>query len=806
MIRNYVKIAVRNILKQKSYTLLNIAGLSLGMAASLLILQYVKYEQSFDTFHNRAEDIYRIQYNGYHNGVLNFESAVAVPMITTLIKNNFPEVEETSKILRRDGVMTYESPARGIITFQEEDMFFAAPEFLRIFNIKLISGNPEKSLDGTNKLILSQATAKKYFADENPVGKRMSLNGDASFEVTGVFEDLPENSHIHLDFMLSYGTINSWSENASETGWGWYDFYSYVLVKPGTNVAELQNKIDNLLEKVRGEEWKRASAKQEFILRPLLDIHLRSNLLYEAEPDEQRDADSVYALSVIALFILAIAWINYINLATARSFNRANEVGVRKVMGAFRGQLIAQFLTESLIMNVISCVLALLMVRLSWSWFSNLSGWNIPLFYISQTDFWTLVAGLFVLGTILSGFYPAIVLSSFRPVAVLKGKLMKSSGGNILRKSLVVFQFAASVFLVVGSLVVYSQLKFMKHQDLGMTIDETLILKGPGVTDSLYDSKFENFKNEVVRIPGIKSIATASFIPGNEIYWTMNIRRLNARREENVVVSAAGIDYDYIPSFGINVLAGRNFDRSFPNDNKRVILNLALSKLLEFNEPNDAIGKVLVLGGDTLEVAGVIEDFHQMSLKNAVAPLAIRCGNWARFYSIKLETPNYHAAIDAVSKPWNTFFPGNPVEYFFLDQFFNKQYEKDDRFGQVFTLFTFLGILIASLGLFGLASFMALQRTKEIGIRKVLGSSVSGIVMLLAKGFLQPVVIANLIAWPLAWWVMDRWLQTFPYHISVNPLFLVAAGILVVLLAFISVSSQTLKAAMTKPADTLKYE
>lgn len=806
MIRNYLKIAIRNILKQKSYTFLNVAGLSLGMAASLLILQYVKYERSFDTFHDRAGDIYRIQYNVYHQNTLNFESAVAVPMITTFLKKNFPEVEEASRILRRWAVMSYNSPTNGLITFQENDMFFAVPEFIKMFNYPLVSGDPNTALNGVNKMMLSQRAARKYFGEEDPMGKQLSMNGTTLFEVTGVFKDVPENAHVHFDFLLSYGTINAWSDNASENGWGWYDFYSYVLLKPGTDVASLQAKIDNLLFKERSEVWQKNDSRQEFILRPMLDIHLNSKLLYEAEPENQRDGDSVYALSVIALFILAIAWINYINLATARSLNRANEVGVRKVMGAFRGQLIGQFLTESFIMNVIGCILALIFVRLSWSWFSNLSGWDIPLEFIYSSEFWSIVAGLFLAGTILSGFYPAIVLSSFRPVAVLKGKLMKSSGGNILRKSLVIFQFSASVFLIVGSIVVYRQLQFMKHQDLGMSINETLVLKGPGVTDSTYNIKFENFKNELLRIPGVKNIASATFVPGGEIYWTMNIRNATARSEDNFVVSSAGIDEDYLPSFGIEVVAGRNFSKSFPNDDKRVILNQTLSALLNFKEPADAIGKVVIHGGDTLEVCGVVEDFHQMSLKDAVAPLAIRYGNYERYYAIKLETSNYQAALSSIQEPWNTFFPGNPVDYFFLDQFFNKQYEKDDRFGEVFTLFTGLAIFIASLGLFGLASFMTIQRTREIGIRKVLGSSVEGIVVLLAKGFLQPVLIANLIAWPLAWWAMNQWLQTFPYRISVNPLYLVAAGALVTLIAFVSVSSQTLKAAMSKPADTLKYE
>jgi putative ABC transport system permease protein len=427
---------------------------------------------------------------------------------------------------------------------------------------------------------------------------------------------------------------------------------------------------------------------------------------------------------------------------------------------------------------------------------------------MADPEFWILVGSLFLLGTVLSGFYPAIVLSSFKPVAVLKGKLIRSSGGEILRKSLVVFQFSASVFLIVGSLIVYQQLQFMKHQDLGLTIDDTLVLQGPGVgvMDSLVAERLDGFKAEVERIAGVKSMTASSAIPGKEIYWASNIRLLTSPTTENLNVSGSAIDQDFIKSYGVKILAGRDFDHSMTHDDKRVILNLALCERLGFKDPKEAIGKMVVFSQDTLEVMGVSENFHQMSLKNEVAPLVMGLGYSVSYFSLKVETDNYQSIIASLQEPWNRFFPGNPIDYFFLDEFFNRQYDKDNRFGQVFTLFTFLGILIASLGLFGLASFMALQRTKEIGIRKVLGSSVSGIVVLLSRSFMQPVLIANLIAWPIAWWIMDRWLQSFPYRISINPLYFIAAGMLVVIIAFISVSSQTLKAAMTQPANTLKHE
>ena len=806
MLLNYIIIAFRNFRSQQSYSLLNVIGLSLGMAASLLIMQYVKYERSFDKFHSRAGDIFRIQYNGWRNGILNFESAVAVPAVGPALKNNFAEVEAYTRFLPLRGLFSYEKDGAEPITFREERAHFADTSLFKVFDFNLVQGNPKTCLKGVDKMIISESTARRYFGDEDPIGKRLVVNGETIQEVTGIFRDVPENSHIKFDLLVSYETLNANTENQSETSWGWYDFYSFVLLKPGTDVAKLQAKWDAFLEKDRKESWTKSSERQEFILRPLTDIHLYSNLLYETSPQDLRDGDSVYALSIIALFILIIAWVNYVNLATARSFRRANEVGVRKVVGAQKRQLISQFLTESFILNIIGVVLALAIVRICWSSFSQLTGWSIPLNYILKQEFWLMVFGLFIAGAFLSGFYPAVILSSFRPVAVLKGKVMRSSGGNLLRKSLVVFQFVASVTLISGTLIVYQQLNYMKNKDLGVNINRTLVLKGPNVTDSLFLPKLEAFKTEVLRIPGVKGISGSSNIPGEENYWTMGIRRLAGAVGGNMVVTHMALDYEHVPQFEIKILAGRNFDRQFTSDNKKLLINETLSKDLGFKEPQQAIGELVQDGRDTLEIAGVLANYHQMSLKAKVLPVAFRLSPDGSFYSIKLETENYREVLSDLEGPWETFFSGNPIDYFFMDQFFNRQYDRDNRFGKVFTLFTVLAIFIASLGLLGLASLMTIQRTKEIGIRKVLGSSANGIVMLLSKGFIQLVLIANVIAWPLAWWVMDTWLQSFPYRININPVLFVAAGASVLVIAFVSVCFQTLKAARLNPAKTLKYE
>lgn len=804
MVVNYIKIAFRTFSKQKSYTVLNVLGLAIGMAASLLIFQYVTFERSFDRFHANAGQLYRVQYNAYSSGALNFESALAVPAVGPALKNNFPEVDEFTRLFPNSSVMIVDDPVEGKVKFHEQRMFWADPAIFRVFDMDVLKGNPATALDGENKTVISSSTAQKYFGNDDPIGKRISWNGQEDFEVTAVVRDMPENSHIKFSFLLSYATVNRRNENRTETDWYWYDFYTYIKVSPGTDLAALQSKWNAFLEKERKADWDKYNGRQEFVFQPVVDIHLYSNLLYEALPAEARDGDAVHALAIIALFILAIAWVNYINLATARALNRANEVGVRKVVGAARGQLITQFITESVILNVMAVTLALAVVRLVWPSFAALTGWQIPLSFMMQPGFWLAVGALIVGGALLSGIYPAVVLSSFKPVLVLKGKIAKASYGHLLRKSLVVFQFAASVFLISGSAIVYQQLQFMKNRDLGMDINQTIVLQGPQFRDSLYASQWASFKSEALRIPGVRSVVSGSSVPGNEIYWTEDLKRISGSKKEFVTTMNA-IDHEYFDAFGIRIVAGRGFVPE-QKATARVIINEELVRVLDFRSNEEAVGDYILWRGDSTEIIGVVQNFHQMSLKSPVAPLAFLQFDAGDYFAIKIESTNYQGVIEALREHFQSTFSDLPFDYFFLDEFYNRQYDKDMRFGQVFAVFTALAILIACMGLFGLASFMALQRTKEIGIRKVLGSTIPQIVVLLTRGFLQPVLLANLIAWPVAWWIMNEWLQAFPYHVNIQPIVFVVAGLVVAVIALLSVGSQTLKAAMIQPAKTLKYE
>ena len=529
MVKNYLRSAIRNFSKNKGFSFLNIFGLAIGIASSLLIMQYVKYERSYDTFNNHSERIYRIQYNNYSNGEVIFECAAAVPAAGPALKENFVEVIEQVRLLPRGAVVSFDDPVMGLASFREvNNIQVTESSVFNIFNVEFISGNPETCINGGGKVAISAKVAEKYFGKTDAIGRTITFDGDNDFEVTAVFADIPSNSHIKFDFLISQDYFNQWFPDGDwQDNWGWYDHNTYVLLDEGVDYLELQSRWDDYLLEVRGESWETNNYRQEFILQPLLDIHLYSNLLQESEPAEQGDANAVYFLTIIAFFILLIAWVNYINLSTAKSMERANEVGVRKVMGANKHQLTIQFMTEAFLLNLTAAIIGVIMVFLSWPFFSELTGREIAFTMIYDGQFWTVVAVLFIGGTLLTGFYPALVISSFRPVLVLKGKIFKSAEGVFLRKSLVVFQFTVSVVLIAGTIIVLQQLSFMRNKDLGININQTLVIKGPGITDSTYTDKLESYKTETNRLPGVLGMTASSNVPGNEIFWTRGIRRIS---------------------------------------------------------------------------------------------------------------------------------------------------------------------------------------------------------------------------------------------------------------------------------------
>ncbi|MEM1135233.1 MAG: ABC transporter permease [Bacteroidota bacterium] len=807
MLKNYFLIAFRNLLRVKTFSAINLLGLAAGLACCLLILQYVNYELGYDLFHEKVDRIYRVRYDNWQNGRKTFECAAAVPAVGPALKDNFPEVLEFVRLFPIGGVVSRDVEG-SLISFKEEKMQVANASVFEIFTFPLIEGNEKTALEGAEKVVISQRAAKKYFKDEDPMGKTLKFMGRWDLEITGIMKDVPANSHIKFDFLISFATItNLWGED-TENSWGWYDYNTYVLLAEGTDVNAFQQKWDKWLEEKRGEGWRKSNSKQAFILEPIDEIHLYANLLQESEPDEQGDGDIVYFLSLIAVFILVIAWVNYVNLSTARAVDRANEVGVRKALGAKKAQLVRQFMLESIILNAIASIIALAIVIVCIPYFSELTGRELTLSVLGEAWFWSVFFLLFMIGSILSGIYPALVLSAFQPVVVLKGKLRSSSSGILLRKGLVVFQFAASVLLIAGTVIVYQQIRHMLKQDLGFNIEQTLVLQGPGITDdSTYSETFETFKNELLSEASISKITTSTNVPGDEIYWTRGIKRMQGGPESFTTIYNVGMDYDYVNTYEIDIKAGRNFSRDFTSDNKAVIINESTCKILQYETPKEALNEEVILGGDTMKVVGVLDDYHQMSLKNVHQPMVFRLIPASNsFYSIKLQTAGISASLGRIQEKWNTFFPGNPFEYFFLDTFFNRQYQSEERFGTVFTFFSGLAIFIAGLGLFGLSSFTARQRTKEIGVRKVLGSTVSNIFLLLSSDFMKLVLLANIIAWPLCWFMMEEWLSAFPYRVAISWWIFPAAGLLVLLISVATVSYQTIRAATANPVDALKYE
>lgn len=767
------------------------------------------YERSYDTFHSNYENLFRIKYKVYRSGELNIDCAAAVPRVGPFMKENMPEVQEYARVYPENGVISY-----GDKKFFERRIQVVDPSFLQIFDFPLIEGDKETVLLEPYKVVMSEDAVRKYFGDEDPIGKIIKIDGEHSLSVTGVAQNVPNNSHLKFDFLVSFATLNSQTQNddgvsASETSWGWYDYNSYVLLEPGVDIADYDSRFEEILYAERGEDFEKFDFKAEFPLQPVGDIHLYSNLLQESEPEEQGDGQAVFFLTIVAFFILLIAWINYINLSTARSVERAKEVGIRKTMGAYRKQLINQFLAESFVLNFLALILGLLIVTIGINYFNQLTDSSLSLSFLTDGLFWGVVGAIYFVGSVFSGVYPAFILSSFKPVAVLKGKLSSNKSGALLRKSLVVFQFASSITLIAGTIIVYQQLKHMTSLDLGFDMTETLVIKGPGIVpvDSLYQSTYETFKTEIIRNSGIKTIASSSNVPGMEIFWTNGIKRDEEARDKFKIIYIASIDYDYIPSYDIDLLTGRNYSKDFPTDTGAIILNKAAIDFLGFSSVEEALNEKVTFWGQPKTIVGIVDNYKQMSVKNDVAPIAFPLQSWrGSYFTLNLETSDYQDAFDDAQAKYQRAFPGNPFDYFFLDEHFNRQYKNERKFSRVFTLFAGFAILVACLGLFGLSSFSALQKTKEIGIRKAIGADVSNIVVLLSREFMILVLVANLIAWPVIYLVMDAWLNNFAERIAFQiPVFLVS-GILVVLIAFLTVAYKTIVTARSNPVTALRYE
>ncbi|MEP0985741.1 ABC transporter permease [Ekhidna sp.] len=812
MLKNYIKTTFRTLAKNRVYSALNIFGLALGIAACLFISQYVSYEYSYDRFHSNHENLYRVKYMVYRGENLQINCAAAVPRVGPFMKENMPEVVDFARAFPISGVFE-----RDNIQFREKRVHIVDPSFLKMFDYPLIHGDMETALTEPNTVVITESIANKYFGRTDVVGETLNLYTwiEETLEITGVTMDVPENSHLKYNFLISYETLNNETRNddgtaSSETAWGWYDFNTYVLLEDGADPKVFDEKFEEVLYAERGEDFEKYNFRSDFPLQPITDIHLHSNLLQESEPTEQGDGDTVFFLAIIAAFILIIAWINYINLSTAKSLERAKEVGVRKSMGAHKRQLVNQFLTESFVLNFLALSLAVIVVVITTPFFNQLIDADLSRAFFLEPKFWLAVLGVYVLGSFLSGLYPAFILSSFRPIQVLKGKMTTNKSGILLRRALVVFQFAASVTLIAGTIIVYQQLSHMKKLDVGFDMSDTMVMRGPEVfaVDSLFGNALNAFENEIISNPNIEAVTNSSNVPGDEIFWTRGMRKQEDTRDKSFTVYLVGVDQDYFPTYDIEFLAGRNYDKSFTTDTSNVIINKATMEYLGIQTPDEAIGqRVLIGGSDKRTIIGVVDNYRQQSVKNSINPLVFPLTeNSASFISVKLNTDDFQSAYEESKTTFDQFFPGNPFDTFFLDEFYNKQYANEQNFSRAFTLFAFFAIIVACLGLFGLTSFTALQRTKEIGIRKVLGADISQIVMILSKEFLILVGIANVISWPIVYFLMDGWLDNFTSRITIGVSVFLIAAIMVVIIALIAVGNKTFSIAKTNPVKALRYE
>ena len=806
MFRNYLKIAWRNILRHKAYSGINIFGLAIGIASCLLILQYVSFELSYENFQVKKDRIFRVQQNRYDNEKLSTQWAAGAYAVGNSFKDAIPEIEDYVKLVQNNHVITEIDNQ----PLKIEKVFFATTSFFNVFTFPLIAGNPATALKEPFTAAISETTARKIFGTTNVIGKSLELNKNSIYTITGVYKDAPVNTQIKPDILLSYATFLSFQakyNNTPETAWQWDGCLTYLLLREGADPAVVEKKFPPIVEKATGAELKKFNAAVTYLLQPLTDIHLYSH--YMMEPGTNGDGKTVYLLMVIAFFIVIIAWVNYINLATARAITRAREVGVRKAIGSQRGQLVRQFLYESAMLNGVAVIISLLLVLLAIPGFNKLSGQEFSFDLFVKPSFWLSLAGLFIIGVFCSGLYPAFVLSNFKPVEVLKGKMSGTKQSGILRKSLVVFQFSASLFLLIGSLVVYRQIDFMRKQPLGIQIEQTLVVAGPTVgNDSTFLQKVTTLKKELGQESNVRNITVSTSIPGQAVGWNAGgIKLVGTDESTQKQYRVLGVDYDYTKTFGLKLIAGRSFSKEFGTDEKAVMFNRKGVQQLGFDKPEEAIGKRIDFWGDQYTVVGVTENFHQQSLRESFEPLILRCIPDASDYmSIKVNTAQVSNTVSRVKTAWNKFFPGNTFDYFFLDDHFDEQYKADQRFGQVFTLFTSLAILVACLGLFGLASFITLQRTKEIGIRKVLGASVGNILALLYREFAILLVVAFFIAVPIAWIATSKWLETYAFRTSIHWIYFVLPFFVIVAIAWITVSIQSIKAAIANPVNSLRNE
>ncbi len=817
MIKNYLKIAIRNLWKYKSFSAINIAGLAIGVAACLLILQYVSFKLSFDQFNKNAKDIYRVANDRYQNGALIQHGTITYSAVGKALNDDYEEVLQNTKLIPAgERIMKYKNK-----TLAEPQALYVENAFFSLFSYPLLAGDERSACKEPYTIILSETLARKIFDyqgnDFNQfLDRTINLQADSEpYKVQGICKDVPENSHLQFNLLIAYQTLISSGWTDANYSFTQSDFWHYVQLKPGADYKALNKKLTAFSQK-HFQGNKVSGSDEKFYLQPLSKAHLYSDFEYEI--GTTGSATVVWGLLIIALFIITIAWVNYINLSTARSVERAKEVGIRKVVGGLKKQLIMQFLIESVLLNAIAIAAAFIVVLLTQDSFNALLQHNLSLSYLltKGVSGYGILIGLIsiiIIGVFVSGFYPAFVLSSFKPISVLKGNLRSSKKGIAFRKALVIGQFSITIALIMGAIIMLRQLRFMSHKELGFNLNQVVVIKAPVLTnwDSLFINKMNSFKEELKQLSQVQTAATSWNVPGADMGRSFDIRQADSATNNHFTMRQTGIDYDFINLYDIKLLAGRNFTLSDhdPNGSKlhNTIINKTAATMLGFASPQAAIGKSILTGNRKWDIIGVIDDYHQKSVRHRLEPIRFMpvYSNNSQI-SVKLNSADVSNTIAAIRKTYETFFPGNVFAYSFLDEDFNRQYQNDQLFSKAFGIFAGIAIFVACLGLLGLAMFSTIQRTKEIGIRKVLGASVSGILMLISKDFIKLVLLGSVIAFPIAWWVMNKWLDDYSYRITISWWMFLAAGMAALLIAIVTVSFQAIKAAIANPVKSLRSE
>lgn len=800
MLTNYLKIAFRNLMKHKFISGINLFGLTIGLTSCLLILAYVINELSYDRYNNNAENIYRIErtFLNADTKEVNLKLGTVAPPFGPLLVNDFKEIKKLTRLLP-NGTTSFKYEDK---IFNERDVYFADENLFEVFKVDMIKGNPAKVLNDPFSVILTEEIAEKYFGNEDPLNKMVKLNNSITCKVTGVYKPFPSNSHLHPRVMVSFNTLKDSTVFGAETlrtSWGNNSFLTYMVLPENYNIKNMEARFPAFQDKYIEPK---ASSYSQLSLKRLTDIHLTSHTDFEAE--ENGDIKRVYIFSAVALFILLIACINYMNLSTARSVLRAREIGVRKVVGAGKSELIMQFLSESVLLSLISAVLAFGLTWLIIPALNSVSGQTLTIDILLKWDVMIPVIILpFVVG-ILSGIYPALFLSSFKPVRVLKGLLKQGSSDLSFRKVLVILQFSVSIILIIATVIVFQQLNYMQNTSLGYNRDHVVNLSA-----SPLNEKFESFKTELLANRNVISVARSSRVPTGRLLDVMGSRVSNG---DSVIPTKVDIkfvvaDEGYIPTYGIKISAGRNFSQTFSTDSSGYVLNEAAVKALGLNAQN-IVGRAFEYGGTKGSIIGIFKDFHFESLHQRIVPLVMyqSPGNNYANLSVKISGENIKPALAHLETIWKKFAPEVPFDYTFLDDRFEVLYQSEQRQANIFTIFSSIAIFIACLGLFGLSAFTITQRIKEIGIRKVLGASIPQIIRVLSVDFLKLVLIAAVIGIPISWFAMNSWLEDFAYRIDVQWWVLIIACMAAGAVAFLTISFQAIKAAVANPVKSLRSE